>query len=320
MSVLVYITVKASDGKEADRMTTSLTADKINKELENAGLPKASMKQAPTATYDSTSPTVGVGGDSTGNASNQSTTNIPIIIGAVVGGASLVLCILSACYYFRRWKSKHPPDNAPIPSPSLPKNWKYMAAPWQDVELVEVPISSAEFKDVAAIFHTTCSKHEWLIAKVERVQNLPQWQLYQMHRRMIESRRDGRGANEKRLFHGTDKDTIPKINRTLFNRSFCGKNGTVYGMGVYFARDASYSIQDSYSRPDNQGNKYMYLARVVVGDFCEGKVTMTVPPPVPRTSNLLYDSTVDTLNQPSIYVIHHDAQAYPEYLITILRR
>jgi poly [ADP-ribose] polymerase 10/14/15 len=65
----------------------------------------------------------------------------------------------------------------------------------------------------------------------------------------------------------------------------------------------------------------MYLARVVVGDFCVGNDTMTVPPPVPRTSNLLpYDSTVNRLNQPSMYVIYHDAQAYPEYLITIRRR
>jgi hypothetical protein len=38
--------------------------------------------------------------------------NITIIIGAVVGGAALILCILSACYYFRRWQSEHPADNA----------------------------------------------------------------------------------------------------------------------------------------------------------------------------------------------------------------
>jgi hypothetical protein len=36
-SVLVYIDVKASDAKEADTMASSLTADKINKALENTG-------------------------------------------------------------------------------------------------------------------------------------------------------------------------------------------------------------------------------------------------------------------------------------------
>ncbi len=207
-----------------------------------------------------------------------------------------------------------------------PNNWKAMATPWQDVELVEVPSSSADFKDVEAIFHTTCRKDEWLIVKVERVQNLPHWHLYQAHKVMVESRRHGNDANEKRLFHGTERDTIPKINRNSFNRSFCGKNATAYGQGVYFAVDASYSITDTYSRPDShlsvsQGNKYMYLARVVVGDFCVGNNTMRVPPPLPGTSNLLlYDSTVDQLKQPSMHMIYHDAQAYPEYLITIRRR
>ena len=202
-----------------------------------------------------------------------------------------------------------------------PKNWKAMATPWQDVELVEVPSSSVDYKDVEAIFHTTCRKDEWLIVKVERVQNLQQWQLYQAHKVMVESRRHGNDANEKRLFHGTERDTIPKINRNSFNRSFCGKNATAYGKGVYFAVDASYSIDDTYSRPDSQGNKYMYLARVVVGDFCVGNDTMKVPPPLPGTSNLLlYDSTVNRLDQPAMHVIYHDAQAYPEYLITIRRR
>ena len=69
-----------------------------------------------------------------------------------------------------------------------------------------------------------------------------------------------RRAKEKRLFHGTEKATIPKINRKSFNRSFCGKNATAYVKGVYFAVfcnswDPSYSIDDTYSRPDSQGNK-----------------------------------------------------------------
>ncbi len=128
-------------------------------------------------------------------------------------------------------------------------------------------------------------------------------------------------STEIQEIHATETDTIPKINRNSFNRSFCGKNATVYSKGVYFAVNASYSITDTYSRPDSQGNKDMYLARVVVDDFCVGNDTMKVPPPLPGTSNLWpYDSTVDQLNQPSMHVIYHDAHAYPEYLIIIRRR
>ena len=53
------------------------------------------------------------------------------------------------------------------------------------------------------------------------------------------------------LFHGTDEATVPKITQQGFNRSFCGKNATAFGKGVYFARDSAYSTQ----------RQYMYLIR-----------------------------------------------------------
>lgn len=48
---------------------------------------------------------------------------------------------------------------------------------------------------------------------------------------------------------------MPKINRDSFNRSYCGKNANTYGKGVYFAVHSSYSINDTHSRPCEQGNK-----------------------------------------------------------------
>jgi hypothetical protein len=68
-----------------------------------------------------------------------------------------------------------------------------------------------------------------------------------------------------------------------------------------------------------RSNKYIYLARVAVGDFCVGNSSIRTRPEKPGTSDL-YDSTVDQPNRPSIYVAYLDAQAYPEYLLTIRRR
>ena len=39
------------------------------------------------------------------------------------------------------------------------------------------------------------------------------------------------------------------------------------------------------------------------------------PVPDPRKGYLLYDSTVNDMANPSIFVVYHDAQAYPEYLV-----
>ena len=48
---------------------------------------------------------------------------------------------------------------------------------------------------------------------------------------------------------------------------------------------------------------------------------MRVPPAQPGTDEMLpYDTTVDKMPQPDMYVAFHDAQAYPEYLITFLHR
>jgi len=206
-------------------------------------------------------------------------------------------------------------------STTLPENWRAMSSPWQDVDLAEVERGAPEFKEVLDLFHATCSRGKWHVARVDRVQSLPQHDIYETHKRTIEARGRPHGANEKRLFHGTDKVTMHKINRNSFDRSYCGKNATAYGKGVYFAVEASYSISDTYSRPDEQGNKYMYLARVAVGEFCQGDSNMRFPPPQPGTGDLLpYDTTVDNVGQPSMYVAYHDAQAYPEYLLTICRQ
>jgi hypothetical protein len=119
------------------------------------------------------------------------------------------------------------------------------------------------------------------------------------------------------LWHGTNLEVMDKIMQQGFNRSFCGKNATVYGRGVYFARDTSYSVYPSYSVPDTGGCQYIMACRVVVGEYCQGTSDALCPDVRDLTTQSLYDTTVgllsgDTLTDPSIYVTYHDAQAYPE--------
>ena len=90
----------------------------------------------------------------------------------------------------------------------------------------------------------------------------------------------------------------------------------MYGKGVYFARDASYSASDQYSPRDGNGYKHMFLAKVLTGEFTVGN-QQYITPPAKSTSGLdLYDSVVNNTSNPQIFVIFADAQAYPDYLIT----
>ena len=91
---------------------------------------------------------------------------------------------------------------------------------------------------------------------------------------------------------------------------------TVYGNGVYFARDASYSTQKTYSPPDGTGNRYMYLARVLAGEYTTGRQGMITPPPKGSDATDAYDTVVDNPSNPTIFVVFYDNQCYPDYLIT----
>ena len=91
---------------------------------------------------------------------------------------------------------------------------------------------------------------------------------------------------------------------------------TVYGNGVYFARDASYSARSTYSPPDVNDYKYVYYARVLTGFYDNGQSGMIVPPPQdPNNPAILCDSVVDNVSDPSVFVTFNDASNYPDYLI-----
>ena len=90
-------------------------------------------------------------------------------------------------------------------------------------------------------------------------------------------------------------------------------SGAVYGNGVYFAVDASTSAK--YSAPDENGYRYMYYCRVLTGEYTLGMNGINDAPVKDFSQGTWYDSVVDRLASPTMFVIFNDMQAYPEYLI-----
>jgi len=180
------------------------------------------------------------------------------------------------------------------------------------------PLRDGEEKaNVVKNFLSTLDASRFTIVAVERIQNVGAWQSFAVKRESVfvrekdESRRAARF--ERHLWHGTNIEVLEKIVQQGFNRSFCGKNATFFGKGVYFARDASYSTNKTYAVPDQNGVQHMFYVRVTVGEYCKG-VKDALTPDVREGLNL-YDTTVNNVADPSIFVTYHDAQAYPEYLI-----
>jgi len=76
------------------------------------------------------------------------------------------------------------------------------------------------------------------------------------------------------------------------------------GRGVYFAKSAQTSAGYTAGTV-----KCIFVAKVLAGVVVTGSNDINVP-----SNNA--DTTVDNTASPGVFVIYHDAQAYPEYLFT----
>ena len=85
---------------------------------------------------------------------------------------------------------------------------------------------------------------------------------------------------------------------------------------MYFARDAAYSVR--YCTSDFGHDLQMYVVKVLVGMYTEGQQGMKAPPSRndPNNPGLQFDSLVNNVSDPSIFVLFQDNQCYPEYLIS----
>lgn len=144
-------------------------------------------------------------------------------------------------------------------------------APVKDPTVVqqhELSQGNSERAAVEKSFLSTLTKQNFglnvKVVRVERLQNLAMWQSYVVKRQTICYRETGINGGKASnsdpamkqalerferhwLWHGTNVEVMDKIIQQGFNRSFCGKNATAYGKGVYFARDAAYSAHPTHA-------------------------------------------------------------------------
>nr|XP_008169367.1 protein mono-ADP-ribosyltransferase PARP12-like [Chrysemys picta bellii] len=177
-------------------------------------------------------------------------------------------------------------------------------------QLVELSDTTGEYKEVKDLFEKTMKNCR--ICRLQRIQNPSLWQVFQWQKEQMRKTNRGRDVDERLLFHGTSTSHLHAICGQNFDWRICGTHGTLYGKGSYFARDARYSHQYCQT---GSSSKTMIVARVLVGDFVQGSNNYLRPPPRPNNPNSFYDSCVDSLVNPSIFVIFEKHQIYPAYII-----
>ncbi|XP_060690798.1 protein mono-ADP-ribosyltransferase TIPARP isoform X1 [Hemiscyllium ocellatum] len=207
--------------------------------------------------------------------------------------------------------------------PAISSHAKLYPETWISMELsedfIQVPVSIEDksYRTVYNLFHKTIPETKFRILNILRVQNPYLWEKYKrkkeyMSRKMSEM---DKILNERHLFHGTSQDVVDAICKHNFDPRVCGKHATMFGQGSYFARKASYS--HNFSKKSQEGVHYMFLAKVLIGKYTLGKPSMRRPPPQSPTdpSSDLYDSCVDNLLEPQIFVIFNDDQSFPYFII-----
>ncbi|XP_053506581.1 protein mono-ADP-ribosyltransferase PARP12 [Ictalurus furcatus] len=200
------------------------------------------------------------------------------------------------------------------PAPSiqmktLPSHWNRALTPEIGYKRLKLQSDSSEYSAIERLFNATM--HGFSIQQIERIQNRALWEVFQWQKDHMKKNNPGKNVAEKQLFHGTDSKHTEAICHNNFDWRICGTHGTAYGKGSYFARDAKYS----HNYTGDSTSRCMFVCRVLVGDYTAGHSSYTRPPSKDGGDTVFYDSCVDDVHNPSIFVVFEKHQIYPEYLI-----
>ncbi|XP_050788923.1 protein mono-ADP-ribosyltransferase TIPARP-like isoform X2 [Gopherus flavomarginatus] len=208
----------------------------------------------------------------------------------------------------------------PAPGPPLaqpyPETWVPLA-PEQDWHQAPVAVEERGYRLIYGLFHKSLPESRYRLERVWRVQNPFLWDKYKrkqshMSRQMSPEQRL---RNERHLFHGTSAGAVPAICKHNLDPRLSGKHAALYGQGSYFARRASYSHR--YAPPAEAGLRHVFLCKVLVGRSALGQPALRRPPALDPgdPASDLYDSCVDSLSDPQIYVVFDNDQCYPYFLL-----
>jgi hypothetical protein len=186
------------------------------------------------------------------------------------------------------------------------------------------------------------------VTRVLRVENKAQWQIFDGHRAKLrearvkwsEAARDMLkmrlithqplpelggmcvDAGELRLFHGTGEAMAQKIAEHGFNINGSDLDG-LFGGGCYFADCSCKAHQYSFKKAEDV-ELVLLVCRVAMGwpYFITEQLKRARQPPDNQLTGRPFDSVVAEKDQANFgrqlhneFVVYHDGQVYPEYLV-----
>eukprot|EP01083_Nonionella_stella_P070158 187568_1 len=173
-------------------------------------------------------------------------------------------------------------------------------------------VNHEKWREISEKFYETVDESVRII-DIETVENRFLWDKFFHVKYAMKKLMGEHNINERELWHGTNCGIIDVICTEGFRKEFNNKHA--YGEGTYFARDAIYSV--SYAEQSRWDNRCrMFLCKVLCGESVRGSNGITLQEwPKKHGDELIYDSLVDDIQDPTIFVIHDDIRAYPMYIV-----
>ena len=216
-------------------------------------------------------------------------------------------------------------DQLPKPDKSdnqYPQEWAAMS-PQEQVKFATLSRSSSEFNRVRRRFEETMDQNNYVITKIQQVQNKYLWTRYQQSKVRLHNK-DPLMVNEKELFHGTRSNPAETISSSEEGFDMRFSREGMWGQANYFAVKAKYSDTYSYHDNDKQTNE-MILAKVLTGDSysCSPDSSLRMPPlkkqegaGAGKLQQVRYDSVNGVTHGSQIFMTYANDFAYPAFIIT----
>lgn len=215
---------------------------------------------------------------------------------------------------------------------SLKRFWTGVERPGGLGRRFIVPTDSDEFAAISQIFRDNPTDkvynyhHDWQgkrICRIDRVQAPEQLEGADAHYVSVQKSLERQGTNfvngvhTRWLFHGSNAiDSI--IADPLNGFKITLSKSSMWGMGIYLARDAQYPDDHGFfGEPRPDGTKDMLLCLAVTGISALGDESFAIMPYRPQSQHR-YNSFVDTLSNPEIFVVSSPGAVVPAYVITYM--
>jgi hypothetical protein len=202
-----------------------------------------------------------------------------------------------------------------------------------DEKLHTVPPGTDEFAKVCTIFMAAPSEtwyrqddSAWRntrVLKVERIENgLQEVGSAKPYNESLRESIESQGLafepllHNRWAFHGTDAiESIVNDPMTGFQPLKSGSRlRSLWGSGTYFARDAKYVVDAGFCNAAD-GSRRMLMCLLMTGMSCVGDPAHNGILPY-RQKPHRYNSSVDCLCMPEVFVMQHPSSAHPAYVIT----